>query len=65
MQKRIAGGLTCVVAIYFLAVLYRLLFDPTPIPTENVNAVVSVLGILVGIYGSVIGFYFGTARRET
>lgn len=59
----IAGGLTVLVAVLFLALGYRLLFNPTPIPPEHLDTYKTSLALLMGVYGTVVGFYFGTAGQ--
>lgn len=59
----IALGLTVVVAILFLALAFRLLFDSAPMPPEHLDTYKTTLGLLVGIYGAVVGFYFGASGQ--
>ena len=60
----IAGGLTFLVAILFLCLGYRLLFVSTLLPAEHLDTYKTTLALLMGVYGTIVGFYFGTAGQS-
>ena len=62
-RVRIAGCLTVLITILFLAFGYRLLFDSTTIPPEHLDTYKTTLALLMGVYGTVVGFYFGSASQ--
>lgn len=59
----IAWCLTILITILSLAFGYRLLFDSTLMPPEYLDTYKTTLALLIGVYGTVMGFYFGSAGQ--
>lgn len=59
----IAGGLTALIIVLSLSLGYRLLFYSEPLPQEHLDTYKTTLALLIGVYGTVMGFYFGSARQ--
>jgi len=62
-RVRIASCLTALIIVLFLAFGYRLLFDSTALPAEHLDTYKTTIALLMGVYGTVVGFYFGSASQ--
>lgn len=62
VRSRIAQGLSILVAVMFAAYAFRVLFVAPPLGNAESEAFRTILAMLLTVYGTVLGFFFGTSR---